>query len=160
MTARRPHRFECRCLLLLAALGLALVLLPSGPHAQTAAPPAANDQAADMKDDTPQLFGAVAFTADGSFASAWKWSSKKAVEARVLSQCSKFKRGPCQVATVRNGLCASIANFSEGMASVTYAGAGITPEDARRVALRRCNGDSRSNRNCRIRTTVCSDRKG
>lgn len=138
-------------------LAAALLLVPlTALFAQTPPPPAGPPE----DESKPETFGAIAFTADGSFASAWKWQSKEAVEARVLSQCNRFKRGHCEVATVRDGLCASIASFSRGMQSVTYAGAGVTPDDARRVALRRCNGDRRSGGKCQIRTTVCSDRKG
>ncbi len=60
--------------------------------------------------------------------------------------------------SVRDGLCAAIATFHVGeKRKVTYAGGGLTPADAQRLALERCNGDERSGRKCQLRTVVCGD---
>jgi hypothetical protein len=105
-----------------------------------------------------EVFGALAFTADGSFASAWKFRSKTEVEARVLGECAAFNRGHCEVVSLPRELCAAIATYFAGTTrKVTYAGAGLTPAEAQHVALERCNGDQRSDRKCQVRTVLCAD---
>lgn len=103
-------------------------------------------------------FGAIAFTADGSYATAWKHATKAEAEAKVLADCVKLRRGACQVVGFRQELCAAIASFRNSKdLKVTYAGGGVTRADAERSALERCNGDSRARRACQIRTVVCGD---
>jgi hypothetical protein len=104
------------------------------------------------------IFGAIAFTADGSFSAAWKSSSKTEVEAKVRDECNGFRRGKCEVVTVPKGLCAAIATYHQGSdRKVTYAGGGLTRADAQRAALERCTGGPRSGRTCQLRTVVCAD---
>lgn len=107
---------------------------------------------------TAAEFGAIAFTADGSFSAVWKRRSKRTAESQVLADCAKLKRGECQVVGFRQELCAAIASFRTTKdLKVTYAGGGVTKADARRSALERCNGDDRARRSCQIRTVVCGD---
>jgi Domain of unknown function (DUF4189) len=151
-----PPRSRRRCLPLAAALLLVPLAAPRGQPGEHM-PSSLPQSPAPRAEPAPQ-FGAIAFTADGSFASAWKSASKSEVEAKVLSQCSEFKRGQCELVSVRDALCAAIATFHVGEArKVTYAGAGLTPADAQRLALQRCNGDQRSGRKCQVRTVVCGD---
>jgi hypothetical protein len=103
-------------------------------------------------------YGAIAFTADGSFSSAWKHASKAEVEAKVLGDCVRFRRGSCEVVSFRKELCAAIASLELGKERKrTYAGGGLTPADAQRSALDRCAGVKRTRRGCRLRTIVCAD---
>lgn len=151
---RRP-RCE-RCLYLAAAL-LLLLAGRAGAQPGAHAPSAAAQSPAPWADPAPR-FGAIAFTADGSFSSAWKVSSKEEAEAKVLADCIKFKRGRCEVVSVREELCAALVSAQIGKAhKITYAGAGLTPTIAQRTALGRCNGDSRTKGRCRLRTTLCGD---
>ena len=41
--------------------------------------------------------------------------------------------------------------------SITYSGGGLSPDDAERLALGRCNADRRARGTCQLRTTVCGD---
>src|SRR5437667_10599134 len=50
-------------------------------------------------------WGAIAFTADGSYSSAWKMPSKAEAEAKVAVGCAKFGRGKCEVVSFRGELC-------------------------------------------------------
>jgi hypothetical protein len=129
----------------------------AGLKAQPAAPPVAPQSPAPWV--APSLeFGAIAFTADGSFASAWKLPSEAEAEAKVAADCATFQRGKCEVVSFRAELCAAIASFAIGKErKVTYAGGGLTPTDAQRRALERCNGDSRARGSCVLRTVVCGD---
>jgi Domain of unknown function (DUF4189) len=152
-----PPRPRHRCLPLAAALLLVPLTAPSAQPGEQV-PSRLPQSPAPWVEPAPELFGAIAFTADGSFASAWKSPSKAKVEAKVLAECSEFKRGRCELVSVRDGLCAAIATFHVGEArKVTYAGGGLTPADAQRLALQRCNGDQRSGRKCQVRTVVCGD---
>ena len=139
-------------------LAAALILVPAaGLEAQPGAPPAAPQSPAPWV--APSLeFGAIAFTADGSFASVWKLPSKAEAEAKVAVDCATFKRGQCEIVSFRAELCAAIASFQIGKErKVTYAGGGLTPADAQRSALERCNGDKRARGSCGLRTVVCGD---
>jgi hypothetical protein len=135
-------------LLLVAGAGLeAWGQTPLGPP-QSPAPETA----------TAPQYGAIAFTADGSFASAWKHPTKAEAEAKVLGDCVKFRRGTCEVVSFRKELCAAIASVEIGKEhKLTYAGGGLTRADANRSALERCNGDKRARRSCQLRTVVCAD---
>ncbi len=106
----------------------------------------------------PPQFGAIAFTADGSFSAVWKRGSTGEAQTQVLAACAKFRRGECQVVSFREELCAAIASFRTAKdLKVTYAGGGVARADAKRSALERCNSDSRAHRTCQVRTVVCGD---
>src|SRR5438445_3150656 len=49
---------------------------------------------------TDQWWGAIGFTADGSYSSSWKMPSKGEAEAKVAKQCASFGRGGCEVVSV------------------------------------------------------------
>ncbi len=105
----------------------------------------------------PTRFGAIAFTADGSYSTTWLRKSKEEAEDKVRADCVKFKRGDCEVVGFRRELCAAIASFSTKKdLYATYAGGGLTKDDAKNQALERCRSDKRA-RACRIRTVVCGD---
>jgi hypothetical protein len=145
--------------LLTAALGLAAA---TGLHAQSAGPqtalPYLSPSSPPSTPPDPAQFGAIAFTADGSFASAWKYASKSKVEARTLSNCSKFGRGKCEVVSFREELCAALVSGKNAAGRwITMTGGGLTPPDARRSAIERCNKDSRTRGPCELRTVICGD---
>jgi hypothetical protein len=136
-------------LLAAALLALASPALHAQPHEPDFLP---------VPEAPPAHFGALAFTADGSFSAVWKRGSKAEAEGQVLADCAKFHRGKCQVVSFREELCAAIASFhTTNDVKVTYAGGGVTRADAQRSALDRCNGDERARSTCQIRTVVCGD---
>jgi hypothetical protein len=104
-----------------------------------------------------QVFGALAFTADGSFSSAWKSASKEEAEAKVRIECAAFNRGRCELILLPQDLCAAIATFRRGTHKATYSGGALAPDDAKRLALQRCSSDARSGGQCQLRTVVCGD---
>ena len=150
----------CRLLLAAAVFMAPLAALGEQPDAPQSTP---STQATDVIVPVPrparhEWFGALAFTADGSFASAWKFASKKDVEAKVLGECAAFNRGRCEVVSLPRELCAAIATYFAGTTRrVTYAGAGLTSAEAEHVAIERCNSDQRSDRKCQVRTVLCGD---
>ena len=108
--------------------------------------------------EAPIRFGAIAFTADGSFSTAWKYRSKAAAQAKVAAACARLKRGACQVVSFGAKVCAAIASFEFGRdRKVTYSGGGLTPEEAQQAALRRCKEDPRAGARCELRAAVCTD---
>jgi hypothetical protein len=148
---------------LLLAAALLLLPFPAFSEDPSATPPSQSTEATDVTSPVPrparhEWFGALAFTADGSFASAWKFASKSEVEAKVLGECAAYNRGRCEVVALPRDLCAAIATFYLGTArKVTYAGAGLTPAEAQHIAMERCNSDQRADKRCQLRTVVCGD---
>jgi hypothetical protein len=141
-----------RGLFLLAATALIAIHAEAGAQSSEPLPFAEADP------ELPPQFGALAFTADGSFTAVWKQTSKDEAVAKVETDCKRLGRGGCQVVGFRQELCAAIASFrtSKDLAA-SYAGGGITRDDAKRSALERCNGDDRAGRRCQVRTVVCGD---
>jgi hypothetical protein len=149
--------FVCRLLfvgrVLMAAVLIALPLAQASAAEQNSAPAPPQTEA----NAPAQVFGALAFTADGSFSSAWKSSSKEDVEAKVRAECAAFNRGRCELILLPQDLCAAIATFRRGTHKATYSGGALAPDDAKRLALQRCSSDARSGGQCQLRTVVCGD---
>jgi hypothetical protein len=123
---------------------------PQQPPAMSTAPAPSSDNAAE--------FGAIAFTPDGSFFSVWKIGSRLEAEEKVRNECSRLGRGTCEAMSFRGEICAAIASGQIGkQRKITYAGGALTPDDAERLALGRCNADKRARGTCQLRTTVCGD---
>ena len=158
LTALAPA--TCHLVLAAALFMVPLAALSEEPDATQLSP---SIQSRDVTAPVPrparqEWIGALAFTADGSFASAWKFASKAEVEAKVLGECAAYNRGRCEVVALQRDLCAAIATFYQGTArKVTYAGAGLTPAEAQRIAMERCNSDQRADGKCQLRTVVCGD---
>ena len=147
-----PARALRRGMCLLAATGLIAIHGGAGAQPSETVPFTEADPAA-----APQ-FGALAFTADGSFTAVWKQASKDEAEDKVETDCKELGRGACEVVGFRQELCAAIASFrTSKKLAATYAGGGVTRADAKRSALERCNGDARARRTCRVRAVVCGD---
>ena len=108
--------------------------------------------------DGDALYGAIAFTPDGSFFSVWRIGSRTEAEDKVRAECAALGRGACEAMSFRSEICAAIASAQIGkQRKITYSGGGLTPGDAERLALGRCNGDRRARGSCQLRTTVCGD---
>jgi Domain of unknown function (DUF4189) len=109
--------------------------------------------------DSPQavLWGAIAFTADGSYWSAWKQPSKGDAEALVAKQCSALGHGGCQVASFSGQECGGLATFLGRRWKLSYTAGGDTYPEAQRNAMARCNADDRTRNNCQIRNVTCAD---
>lgn len=109
----------------------------------------------------PQLWGAIGFTADGSFSTAWKYSSKAEAEAYVAVNCAKFGRGKCEIISFGGELCGALATYigshSGRRYRLSFTSGGYTASDAQRTALERCNDDRRTRGRCQLRTVVCGD---
>jgi hypothetical protein len=106
-------------------------------------------------------WGAIAFTADGSYSSVWKVPSQAEAEARVLKQCARFGRGGCEVTTISGqecvGLATFIGNYRRRRWSLSFTAVGATYPEAQRAALGRCNSDERSQGQCQTRAAACAD---
>lgn len=127
---------------------------PSAPS--TSAPAAAAAAAA-----KPQYYGAIGFTADGSYSTAWKQNSKAEAEADVAKRCAKFGRGACEVVGFSGELCAALATYigshSGRRYKLSFTGGGTTSPEAQKSAMDRCNEDKRTRQRCQLRTVVCGD---
>ncbi|WP_072369337.1 DUF4189 domain-containing protein [Hyphomicrobium sp. NDB2Meth4] len=104
------------------------------------------------------VYGAIAFTPDGSFFSVWKISSRLEAEEKVREECATLGRGACEAVSFRGEICTAIATGEiRKRRKITYAGGGLSPDGAEQLALKRCNSDRRARGTCQLRTTVCGD---
>jgi TPR repeat protein len=163
-----------------AAKGAVRTSQPSGPAAPT--PPALNPPALDPPafkpaplnnfvpnppplnppdNSTAVQWGAMAFTADGSYSTIWKMASQAEAEADVAKRCSAFGRGACKVLSFSGQECAALATFIGSYArrrwQLSYTAGGATYPEAQNNALGRCNADERSRGRCQSRTAACAD---
>ena len=106
-------------------------------------------------------WGAIGFTADGSYASIWKQPSKAEAEANVAKRCAAFGRGACEVVSFPGELCVGLASFQgrhrRRRWNLAFTGGARTYPEAQQAALARCNHDERTRGRCQIRTVVCGD---
>jgi uncharacterized protein DUF4189 len=115
--------------------------------------------------DKSSIWGALAFTADGSWATAWTKPSKGEAEGDVAVACAKFGRGECKVVSFSGEYCAALASYA-GTTSrrrsrthwkLSFSAGGASVHEAQNAAMERCNEDSRTRGRCQLRTTVCGD---
>jgi hypothetical protein len=106
-------------------------------------------------------WGAIAFTADGSYSSTWKMLSQPEAEAKVLRQCARFGRGGCEVVSFSGQQCAALATFIGSHKrrhwNLSFTAGGMTYPSAQNGAMERCNTDERTQGRCQPRTTACAD---
>jgi Domain of unknown function (DUF4189) len=138
---------------------------PQAPPPGTMSPsPAAPSPAAPSPaapSDKLQLWGALAFTADGSWATAWSKPSKAEAESNVAVACAKFGRGQCEIVSFDGRYCAALATYigshSRHRYKLSFSGGGLSMSQAQSAAMERCDSDSRTRGRCQLRTTVCGD---
>jgi hypothetical protein len=104
-------------------------------------------------------WGAIGFTADGSYSTIWKAPSK--AEAEVAKKCSAFGRGGCQVVSFSGKECGALAtfigNYKRRRWDLSFTEGGETYPEAQNAALDRCNSDERSQGRCTSRIVACAD---
>jgi hypothetical protein len=109
----------------------------------------------------PSYFGAIAFTADGSWATSWQKPSRAEAEADVAKRCAAFGRGSCKVIAFTGEECVGLATFigrsGRTRWKLSFTGGGATGPEAQRSAMDRCNSDDRTRGQCQLRTMVCGD---
>ena len=106
-------------------------------------------------------WGAIGFTADGSYSTTWKMASQPEAEAKVAKKCAEFGRGGCQVVSFSGQECVALATFVGSYRrrrwNLAFTAGGDTYPDAQSAALTRCNSDERSGGRCQPRTAACAD---
>ena len=151
--------FRMLATVLLSIIAAALLPLPGfevDARAQDPAPQVSISPASEPE-KMPE-YGAIAFAPDGSFFSVWKIESRLEAEDKVRAECTAIGRGTCEAVSFRGEVCAAIASGQIAkQRKITYSGGGLTPGDAERLALSRCNADRRARGTCQLRTTVCGD---
>jgi len=110
---------------------------------------------------TGVAWGAIGFTADGSYSSTWKMPSQAEAEAKVAKGCALFGRGGCQVVSFSGQECVALATFIGSYRrrrwSLSFTAGGTTYPEAQNAAIARCNADERSQGRCQPRTAACAD---
>jgi hypothetical protein len=106
-------------------------------------------------------WGAIAFTADGSYSSTWKMGSQPEAESKVLRECARFGRGGCEVVTFSGQECVALSTFIGSYRrrrwNLSFTAGGSTYPDAQNAAMYRCNSDERTQGHCQPRTAACAD---
>jgi hypothetical protein len=106
-------------------------------------------------------WGAIGFTADGSYFSTWKMASQAEAEAKVAKKCAEFGRGGCQVVSFSGQECVALATFIGSYKrrrwNLSFTAGGETYPEAQSAAMGRCNSDERSQGRCQPRTAACAD---
>jgi hypothetical protein len=134
-----------------------LNLPPSSSPPKLVAPTPPPEQGASAN----SLWGAIGFTADGSYSSAWKMAAKAEAEAEVAKKCASFGRGSCEVVSFSGHECAALAtfigNYGRRHWKLSFTWGGDTYPAAQNGAMNRCNSDERTQGRCQLRTAVCAD---
>jgi hypothetical protein len=106
-------------------------------------------------------WGAIAFTADGSYSTIWKMASKAEAEAKVAMKCASFGRGGCEIASISGQECVALAtfigNYKRRRWILSFTAGGLTYPDAQNAVMARCNSDERTQGRCQPRTAACAD---
>jgi hypothetical protein len=118
-------------------------------------------QPAQPSTSTDLSWGAIGFTADGSYSSTWKMASQPEAEARVAKKCAEFGRGGCQVVSFSGQECVALATFIGSHRrrrwNLSFTAGGETYPEAQNAAMARCNSDERTGGRCQPRTAACAD---
>jgi Domain of unknown function (DUF4189) len=142
-------------LLLVAAGGASAQQPVPGPTGPSGTPPPPGPSTPGPS--TSNLWGAIAFTSDGSYATSWKAASKAEAEADVAKRCARMGHGACETVSFPGELCVALANYRGGGYRAAYTGGGQTSPEAQKTAVDRCNDDRRTRGRCQLRTVVCGD---
>ena len=130
--------------------------LPRSDNSAASPPPAST-----VHSNSDAGWGAIAFTADGSYSSTWKMSSQPEAEAKVLKECARFGRGGCEVVSFSGQECVAlstfIGNYRRRRWNLSFTAGGTTYPDAQNAAMYRCNSDERTQGHCQPRTAACAD---
>lgn len=106
-------------------------------------------------------WGAVGFTADGSYSTVWKMATRAEAEAEVAKRCARFGRGGCETVSFSGQQCVGLATFigrhGRKRWKLSFTAGGETYPDAQRNAMSRCNADERTQGRCQNRTVACAD---
>ncbi len=111
--------------------------------------------------DPPSLsqthWGAIGFTASGTYWTTWKQPSQGAAEAEAAKGCSKFGHGGCEVISFSGQKCGALATFKGRRLRLSVTAGAETYPDSQRAVMQRCNSDQRTGGRCQFRTAVCAD---
>jgi hypothetical protein len=106
-------------------------------------------------------WGAIGFTADGSYSTTWKVASQAEAEAKVAKKCSEYGRGACKVVSFSGAECVGLATFIGSYKRrrwlLSFTAGGNTYPEATNAAMNSCNSDERSQGRCTYRVAACAD---
>jgi hypothetical protein len=106
-------------------------------------------------------WGAIGFTADGSYSTTWKSASQPEAEAKVAKKCAEYGRGACKVVSFSGQECVGLATFVGSYKRrrwlLSFTAGGTTYPEATSAAMNSCNSDERSQGRCTYRVAACAD---
>ena len=128
------------------------------PRTDYIPPSLARPPAPSQPDRATELpWGAIGFTADGSYSTVWKVQSQPEAEAMVAKKCAEYGRGGCQTVSFSGQQCVALATFNGRRWRLSYTAGGDTYPEAQLAAMARCNSDDRTRGRCQFRVAACAD---
>ena len=98
--------------------------------------------------DSADYFGAIAFTADGSWATVWKMTSRPRPKPMWPSGVPSSGAGAARWSHFPGEQCVGLATFigrsGRTRWKLSFTGGGMSGPEAQRTAMDRCNSDSRT----------------
>ncbi|MBM3608840.1 MAG: DUF4189 domain-containing protein [Alphaproteobacteria bacterium] len=111
----------------------------------------------------PQIWGAVAYTANGNVGRAWNAGSRREAEDIALAECRKRagRNSKCDSLAAADSACLAVATYRATTGGTTYFGARVSlqPTLAQAIsnALQQCQDAPRSRDTCANRISICAN---
>lgn len=111
----------------------------------------------------PQIWGAVAYTANGTVGRAWNQPNRLEAEQVAIAECRKRagRNAKCDTLAAADKACLAVATYRARSGETIYYGARVSlqPTLAQAIsnALQQCQDAPRSRDTCANRISICAD---
>lgn len=111
----------------------------------------------------PQVWGSLAYTANGAVGRAWNRPSRKDAEDTALAECRRRagRNAECSTQSAADSACLSAATYRATIGETVYFGARVSLkprlQEAIDAALEQCRSADKSNGTCATRVSFCAD---
>ncbi len=111
--------------------------------------------------ELPRIWGALAYYSKGATSTVWDMRGREEAEREALAACRRNAGAECNVVTVANNICATLAFYNVVIGGRQYWGAYASVQPTLRQAIDHamsaCQRQATSPSACGVRTTVCAD---
>lgn len=111
----------------------------------------------------PEIWGSVAYTANGTVGRAWNRASRQEAEEVAVAECRRRagRRASCETLSAADSACLAVATYRAQISGTVYYGARVSlqPDLARAIsnALQQCQDAERSRNTCVNRVAFCAN---
>lgn len=111
----------------------------------------------------PQIWGAVAYTANGTVGRSWNQANRQEAEQVAIAECRKRagRNAKCDTLAAADKACLAVATYRARTGETIYYGARVSlqPTLAQAIsnALQQCQDAPRSRDTCANRISICAD---